>query len=212
MIVSNVESLHIPDVKLITFSRFPDNRGYFTETYNMYEAKLPHPRPVAQINESSSCPEVARGMHFQWDGHMGKLVRVLRGSIYDYALDIRIGSPTFGQAMTCHLSAPGHDMKQEKWLWIPAGFAHGFYTTFGAHVQYICDAVFNQYTDSCIDMCDKDIHWVGGAPLWMHNSMDKNVIRSSKDMGGMSLEAWKQSPNSINLDYTNSNVRASAQW
>ena len=121
-----VQPLEIPDVKLITPQRFYDERGFFSETYNRQRlAEFGIEADFVQDNHSfSSAKGVVRGLHFQVSPHaQGKLVRVTRGAIFDVALDIRRGSPTYGRHVSTVLSA-------ENWaqLWIPVGFAHGFCT------------------------------------------------------------------------------------
>lgn len=113
----------IPDVLLIKPRIFEDPRGFFLETYreNLFiEAGLPE--KFVQENHSSSEKGVLRGLHYQIRHAQGKLVRVIYGEVYDVAVDIRRGSPTFRQWVGMNLSA------QNKYqLWIPPGFAHGFY-------------------------------------------------------------------------------------
>lgn len=114
--------LAIPELLLLTPRLFRDDRGTFMETYQaerMREAGLP---AFVQDNESSSHRGVLRGLHYQLPPHaQGKLVRVVRGRIWDVAVDIRRDSPTFGKWVGTELSATNHAM-----LWIPPGFAHGF--------------------------------------------------------------------------------------
>jgi dTDP-4-dehydrorhamnose 3,5-epimerase len=121
-----IEPLNIPDVLLITPPKFGDSRGFFSETWN--EAKLAaqgFTQHFVQDNQSlSTQPGTIRGLHCQADPFaQGKLVRVVRGAIWDVAVDARHGSPTFGQFAAATLSA-------ENWaqLWIPPGFLHGFCT------------------------------------------------------------------------------------
>lgn len=121
-----VRPLDIPDIKMITPRRFVDARGFFCETYNrrrLSEAGIE--ADFVQDNHSLSSPKgVVRGLHFQIDPHaQAKLIRVARGAIFDVALDIRRGSPTFGEHVSVVLSADTGDQ-----LWIPVGFAHGFCT------------------------------------------------------------------------------------
>jgi dTDP-4-dehydrorhamnose 3,5-epimerase len=121
-----VQPLEIQDVKLITPSRFNDERGFFSETYSRRGlADVGIDVEFVQDNHSLSSVEgVVRGLHLQAPPHAeGKLVRVARGSIFDVALDIRRNSPTFGRHVSTVLSA-------ENWtqIWIPEGFAHGFCT------------------------------------------------------------------------------------
>ena len=121
-----VQPLEIPDVKLITPERLYDERGFFSETYNRQRlAEAGVAADFVQDNHSlSSIRSVVRGLHFQVNPHaQGKLVRVIRGAIFDVVLDIRWGSPTYGRHVSTILSA-------ENWIqiWIPEGFAHGFCT------------------------------------------------------------------------------------
>ena len=121
-----IERLAIPEVLLITPPRFGDDRGYFSETYShprMADAGVPE--PFVQDNQSFSraCFTV-RGLHCQVAPFVqGKLVRVLRGAIWDVAVDARAGSPTFGQHAAAVLSAENGSQ-----LWVPPGFLHGFCT------------------------------------------------------------------------------------
>ena len=122
-----VEKLAIPEVLLITPPRFGDARGFFSETYN--ERKLREAtgidQPFVQDNHSLSVERgVIRGLHCQLAPSIqGKLLRCVRGSIWDVAVDARVGSPTFGKWVAATLSA-------ENWqqLWVPGGFLHGFCT------------------------------------------------------------------------------------
>lgn len=119
----------IPDVVLIEPTVYEDERGWFMESFNEQlfykELKmlgLPIPQPFVQDNHSCSKKYVLRGLHYQLPPHaQGKLVRVVQGAAFDVAVDIRIGSPTFGKWIGAELTA-----KNKKMLWIPEGFAHGF--------------------------------------------------------------------------------------
>ena len=121
------EPLAIPDVILVTPDRFGDARGFFSETYQARRyADAGIPGPFIQDNHSFSATiGTLRGLHLQIAPNpQGKLVRVVRGAIWDVAVDVRHGSPTFGRHVAADLSA-------ENWrqLWIPPGFLHGFCTT-----------------------------------------------------------------------------------
>ena len=121
-----VQALNIPDILLITPPRFGDARGFFAETYldpKLAAAGLAH--PFFQCNQSfSATAGTIRGLHCQLAPHaQGKLVRVLRGAIWDVAVDARAGSPTYGQHAAATLSAENFAQ-----LWIPPGFLHGFCT------------------------------------------------------------------------------------
>ena len=119
----------IAEVVLIEPQRFADARGWFMESFSapkfaqgLADLGLPAPAPFVQDNESQSAVGVLRGLHYQLPPHaQGKLVRVVQGSAFDVAVDIRRGSATFGQWTGAELSA--QNLHQ---LWVPAGFAHGF--------------------------------------------------------------------------------------
>jgi len=121
-----VQALDIPDVKLLTPPRYRDPRGFFSETWSAKrEAAAGIPGPFVQDNHSLSVPRgTVRGLHLQVAPSVqGKLVRCVRGAIWDVAVDVRHGSATFGRHVASVLSA-------ENWcqLWVPGGFLHGFCT------------------------------------------------------------------------------------
>jgi len=118
--------LAIPDVVLFTPNFFGDERGFFFESFsqNAFEEATGLKRQFVQDNHSKSQRGVLRGLHYQLNPMaQGKLVRVVQGEVFDVAVDIRKGSPTFGQWVGEILSA-----ENRKQLWIPEGFAHGFVT------------------------------------------------------------------------------------
>ncbi len=113
----------IPDVKVVEPKVFGDARGFFYESWNRkaLEGALGRSVEFVQDNHSRSRRGVLRGLHYQLPRPQGKLVRVVRGEVYDVAVDLRRGSPTFGRWAAETLSAENH-----RQLWIPEGFAHGF--------------------------------------------------------------------------------------
>ena len=116
----------IPDVWLIEPRVFGDERGFFFESFNeqAFNAATGNTLPFVQDNHSKSTKGVLRGLHYQLPPRaQGKLVRVVQGEVFDVAVDIRKGSPTYGQWIAETLSADN-----KKQLWIPLGFAHGFLT------------------------------------------------------------------------------------
>ncbi len=129
----NVEPTAIPDVLVITLRVFEDERGFFMETFQAERfAKAGLPTIFVQDNHSGSRRGTLRGLHYQIRHAQGKLIRVVIGEIFDVAVDLRRRSPTFGQWVGRHLSAQNRQM-----LWVPPGFAHGFYTlSEWAEVQY----------------------------------------------------------------------------
>jgi dTDP-4-dehydrorhamnose 3,5-epimerase len=142
----DIQATSIPEVKIIAPKKFGDARGFFSETYNQ---RAFHAAGITdawvQDNHSLSGPKgTVRGLHFQTAPFaQAKLVRVTRGAILDVAVDIRRGSPTYGQHVACEISA-------EKWnqIYVPAGFAHGFCTlTQDAEVLYKVTALYSREHD-----------------------------------------------------------------
>ena len=126
MKILDVKSLAIEDVKVIRYARFCDHRGYFTEHYRQTDFTQ-HPEMAfmknvafVQCNESFSHKGTIRGLHFQWNPHMGKLVRPLFGHLVDLALDIRKESPTFGKIIAYDMPVKRDDEYAE-WIWLPPG-------------------------------------------------------------------------------------------
>jgi dTDP-4-dehydrorhamnose 3,5-epimerase len=146
----------IPDVLLIEPTVFADDRGYFKESYNFndFEEFLPGVEFV-QDNESKSRRGVLRGLHFQKAPHaQSKLIRVIQGSIWDVAVDIRPDSQTFKQFTFKELSAENHAQ-----YFIPRGFAHGFIVTSeAAIVQYKTDSFYYPQSDAGINSYDPDLN------------------------------------------------------
>lgn len=137
-----VEPTILPDVLLFTPRRFSDPRGYFMETFrsDIFNEAVGQPVHFVQENQSrSALKDTVRGLHFQAPPHeQGKLVRCLQGSILDVAVDIRVGSPTFGQSIAVELSG-----ENDKQLWVPAGFLHGFRTLEDETVvNYKCTSIY----------------------------------------------------------------------
>lgn len=129
------EQLRIPDVWLLTPKVLGDSRGFFMETFRQHEFDAHCGQySFVQDNHSKSRQGILRGLHYQLEKPQGKLVRVTHGEVFDVAVDLRQNSPTFGQWAGVYLSAENSQM-----LWIPPGFAHGFYiTSEAAEFQYKC--------------------------------------------------------------------------
>lgn len=119
----NIIPTSLPEVKIIEPKVFADARGFFFESFNAKEfaQALGVEVEFVQDNHSLSAKNVVRGLHYQLVRPQGKLVRVVSGEVFDVAVDIRKGSPTFGQWAGARLSA-----ENKRQMWIPAGFAHGF--------------------------------------------------------------------------------------
>lgn len=150
---------NIPEVLIFEPTIHGDARGYFLENFRqeIIDQYLPGTTFV-QGNESMSSYGVIRGLHFQKPPHaQGKLVRVIVGEVLDVAVDIRIGSPTYGKHVAVYLS--GENKRQ---LWVPRGFAHGFAVlSKEAIFAYLCDNYYNQQADGGIRFDDPalNIHW-----------------------------------------------------
>jgi dTDP-4-dehydrorhamnose 3,5-epimerase len=145
----HAERLAISDVILLEPKRFGDTRGFFSETFSVRAAQAAGlTLPFVQDNHSLSAEVgTVRGLHFQTEPHVqGKLVRVVKGGIFDVAVDIRPGSPTFGLHVTAELSAANW-----RQLWVPPGFAHGFCT-----LEPMTEVIY-KVTDYYAPECDKGI-------------------------------------------------------
>ena len=144
---------------------FEDKRGYFFESYNNETFKKAGlDLNFVQDNQSKSQKGVLRGLHFQNPPHsQGKLVQVIKGGVFDVAVDIRLNSPTYGQHLGFELSE-----ENKKMLFIPEGFAHGFLTLKDETIfSYKCTNFYNPKSESAIIWNDKDlnINWQVNDPL-----------------------------------------------
>jgi dTDP-4-dehydrorhamnose 3,5-epimerase len=149
------EKTEIPEVIVITPQVFQDKRGFFLETYKKSEfAKQGITAEFKQDNHSLSKKGVFRGFHYQLNPFaQGKLVRVTSGSIIDFAIDIRKGSPNYGKHISILLSK-----ENRKMLWVPEGFAHGFYTLEdGTEVVYKATSEYSKEHEGGIVWNDEDL-------------------------------------------------------
>lgn len=154
----------LPGVLLLEPKRFGDDRGFFMEMFHEKRyAEAGIPGPFVQDNFSRSAKGILRGLHFQQPHAQGKLVQVLSGAVYDVAVDIRRGSPTFGKWVGVELSA---DNRRQ--LWVPAGFAHGFCVlSESADFHYKCTDFYSPTSEHGIAWNDPDlgIAWPVTSPL-----------------------------------------------
>lgn len=174
----NVFPTEIPDVLVIEPRVFADSRGFFLESYNeqAFADKAGIHARFVQDNHSRSTCNVLRGLHYQIQQPQGKLVRVLVGAILDVAVDIRKSSPTFGQWVTCLLTA-----ENKKQLWVPPGFAHGFLVVSDvAEVMYKATDYYAPQHERCIAWNDPEL-----AIAWR---LTEDPILSAKDMAGKRLQ------------------------
>ena len=150
----NFVETKIKDVFIITPTVFGDNRGYFMESYNESEFKAAGlDYTFVQDNQSSSRKGVLRGLHFQKTFPQAKLVRVLRGEVFDVAVDLRRDSATYGQWVGVHLSE-----ENKRQFMVPRGFAHGFLVTSDyAEFAYKCDEFYHPEDEAGIIYNDPEI-------------------------------------------------------
>ena len=167
----------IPEVLIIEPRVFGDTRGFFYESFNQkaFNAATGLSVNFVQDNHSRSTKGVLRGLHYQVQQPQGKLVRVVRGAVFDVAVDIRKNSPTFGQWVGIELNEDNH-----KQLWVPPGFAHGFVVlSDSADFLYKTTEYYAPEHERCVAWNDPEIgiQW----PLAFEPSL------SSKDLQGMAL-------------------------
>lgn len=179
-----VESCHMDGVIVIVPEIYQDARGFFSEVYRLDKFQdLSIPHQFVQDNHSGSMQGVIRGLHFQWDPPMGKLMRVTRGCAFLVAVDIRKGSPTLGKWVGIEASS---DNRRQ--VWAPAGFARGFCVlSEHAEIQYKCTGLYNSACESGIHFADPaiGIEW----PI-------QDAVVSEKDKNAESLAQWLARPES----------------
>jgi dTDP-4-dehydrorhamnose 3,5-epimerase len=185
-----IESTHLDGVVVLRPDKHEDARGFFVEAFRADQfEELGLPAEFVQDNHSRSSKGVLRGLHFQWDPPMGKLMRVAAGVAFLVAVDIRKGSPTLGQWYGVEAS----DRNQLQ-VWAPAGFARGFCAlSDSTDVQYKCTGIYNPQGESGIRWNDPaiDIRWPIDDPQL-----------SGKDRSAQTLEQWLQRQEADRLAYS----------
>ncbi len=173
-----IEPLAIPDVLRITPPRFGDQRGFFSESWNAVTwAAAGVDISFVQDNHSFSAPKgTVRGLHFQGPpAAQDKLIRVIQGSIMDVAVDIRVGSPTYGHWVSAELTAENGAQ-----LLVPKGFLHGFATlSDDVHVLYKCSDVYAKDTEGAVRFDDPDLAIDWGLGDTAATLSDKDAIAPS---------------------------------
>jgi len=173
----NIIDTKIKDAVIIEPLVFGDSRGFFLETFQAqrYLDQAGIELPFVQDNHSRSAKGVLRGLHYQKTKPQGKLVRVVRGEVFDVGVDLRKRSPTFGCWQGVWLSEDNH-----RQLWLPPGLAHGFIVTSeSADFEYKCSDYYDPEDEGCLIWNDPDvgIEW----PL-------ANPLLSDKDKAGLSFK------------------------
>ena len=175
----------IEGVCIIEPTVFGDSRGYFMETYSDQEfAEIGLNYKFVQDNQSKSKKGVLRGLHFQKENSQAKLVRVIKGEVFDVAVDLRPGSKTYGKWEGVRLSE-----ENKKMFMIPRGFAHGFLVLSDeAEFTYKCDDVYNPNAEGGLAWNDKDV-----AIDWpLENIKEEELLTSEKDAKWPSLEELRK--------------------
>lgn len=184
-----IESIHLGEIKVIIPKVFGDHRGFFMEAYRQdLFANMGIPDTFVQDNHSRSVKGVIRGLHFQSEPPMAKLMRVTHGTVFLVAVDIRKGSPTLGKWFGLEVSA-----ENKRQVFAPPGFARGFCVLSEvAELQYKCTALYNPQTEGCIVWNDSEIgiEWP-----------EKTPKLSDRDAQAQSFARWLASPEADLLAY-----------
>ena len=185
-----IESVHLDEVVVIVPEIIEDVRGYFVEIFRSDKfADLGLPNVFVQDNQSRSKKGVVRGLHFQWDPPMGKLMRVIAGAAFLVAVDVRKSSPTLGQWVGINASA-----QNQCQVWAPPGFARGMCVTSDfAEIEYKCTALYSAQGESRIRFDDPQI-----GIKWPEVG---EFILSESDRHASSLAEWLASPSANHVRY-----------
>lgn len=169
------------EIKIFNLNKYQDNRGFFVENFPDFIGK-DLGMTFIQDNLSFSKRGVVRGLHYQWQEPMGKLVNVISGSIIDYVVDIREGSETFGKSFSFEL-----DSRADCVLWVPPGFAHGFEAIEDSYVFYKCTSKFNPKAEDSINFFDDHLEI-------NLQTKQKDIIMSKRDLEAISFLQYCKDP------------------
>lgn len=142
----------VGEYQIFKLKQYDDNRGYFYESYPKYIGDQLGAQFV-QDNLSFSNKRTIRGLHYQWNSPMGKLVQVIKGKIIDYIIDIRKESETFGKVYNFELSGLNRHC-----LWVPPGFGHGFEALEDSYVLYKCTSEYNSMGEGSLNIFDEELN------------------------------------------------------
>ena len=172
-----------------------DHRGYFTETFRASdfinnELNI-FPNGIMQTNESFSQKNVLRGLHFQWNPNMGKLIRTIAGHMVDLILDLRQDSPTQGKIMAFDMLSKATDTSSS-WIWVPEGCAHGNFFLEDSYIEYFCSSSYNGESEAVVSPFAQDIDWsICDAELKnKFFELKDTFIATPKDINGLSVKEW----------------------
>lgn len=207
MKITAVTPLAMPDINLIHFARFCDHRGYFTEPYRRSDFESSPMTPFMQgitflqMNESFSRAGTVRGLHFQWNPYMGKLVRTIHGHMIDLVLDVRRNAPTFGKIIAVDMPAD-HSDDQGVWIWVPPGFAHGNLFLEDTSIEYLCSGEYSPECEAGISPLAEDLDWSlcdPGLREVYEGVLRERPVMTDKDRNGLSLAAWSHDARSAHF-------------
>ncbi len=207
MKILEIKNLKIDGVKVIRFARFPDNRGYFSETFKQSDV-LENPAldflktfNFVQINESFSKKNVVKGLHFQWDPPLGKLLRTIDGHMVDMILDIRKNSPTLGKIILYDLPS-SQNQDYCEWIWLPPGMAHGSFFLENSLNEYFFSTNYNPKNEAGISPLSEDFDWSLcdiGLKQQFEKLKQSEFLINGKDKEGLSFKAWMTDERSANF-------------
>jgi dTDP-4-dehydrorhamnose 3,5-epimerase len=207
--ILDVKQLEIAEIKIIRFARFRDQRGYFTEHFRNSDfqsnplTSFMEGVEFVQTNESFSRTGTIRGLHFQWNPYMGKLVRTLRGHMVDLVLDIRKGSPSFGKAIAYDMPS-GMSGEFDEWIWVPPGFAHGNLFLEDTSIEYFCSGEYSPGCEAGISPLAEDIDWSlcdQDLRETFHDVASRTHLITDKDRDALSVSMWAEDKRSENFIY-----------
>lgn len=208
MTILEVKNLALPGIKILRYGKSSDQRGYFAEIFKASEIPANpdldflkgHEFP--QINESYSKRGVVKGLHFQWDPPLGKLLRTASGHMVDMILDLRKKSPSRGKIILYNMpDYTGEDFGE--WIWLPPGFAHGSFFLEDTKLEYFYTANYNSRAEAGVSPLATDLDWSlcdAGLKSRFDSFLGRDYIISQKDRSALGLNAWLNDPRSDLID------------
>ena len=201
MKIIDVLDLALSGVRVLRYEKFKDERGYFSEIFRLSDvskAEVLGNLKIEQSNESYSKKNVIRGLHFQWNPYMGKLVRTIFGHMVDIVLDIRVRSPNFGKVIFYDMPST-HLQDWGEWIWVPSGFAHGNFFLEDSQIEYFCTSSYNPECERSISPFSNDLDFSladESLKKLFENLVTGKSLVSEKDKAGLSVSDWKNDSNS----------------
>ena len=198
MKIKNISKTPLNGPALIEYERFNDERGSFSEIWSDELNDVTGVTQFYQMNEATCVPNSIRGLHLQYNPYMGKLIRSLEGIVYDYIVDIRAGSPTYGFAMIVALL-----QDVNSWFWVPPGFAHAIFSINHSRIQYFCSGKYNKDCEISIYPFSNTIDYSLCRPdhIKILKKIKKNPVISEKDRSAINLVDLKNDMRSTNFIY-----------